>query len=207
MATFQPAPDCVQVTVEGSLDGQLTINDLFFRSSIGPRTPADVLALTAAIRDWYETSIAVMLNHNWEGRVVKGKGLSSPNPITALVSMTGVVGGETGDQLPNNCSMAVHFGTGLAGRSFSGRNYVPVLDRDDVVGNFIDSTWATAIVGGYQQLLFPSVVVPDGWIWVVISRVQGGVRPAEALFHEILSVSVVDLVVDSQRRRLPGRGA
>jgi hypothetical protein len=207
MATFQPAPDCVQVTVEGSLDGQLTINDLFFRSQIGPRTPADVLFLTQAIRDWYIDAVVPNLNHNWEGRVVKGRGLSSPNPITALAGMVDVVGALTGDQLPNNCTMAVHFGTGMAGRSFSGRNYVPVLDRDFVIGNVIDSAWANDIVLAYMQLVFPGAVVPDGWIWVIISRVQGGVRPAEALFHEITSVSVVDRIVDSQRRRLPGRGA
>lgn len=207
MPTFQPVPDCVQVTVEGSLDGQLTINDLFFRSTIGPRTAADVLVLTQAIATWYDSSIAARLNHNWEGRVAKGRGLSNPNPIVVLQTMVGVVGQKTGDQLPNNCTMAVHFGTGQSGRSFSGRNYVPVLDRDDVVGNFIDSTWAGEIVTAYTDLIFPGPVVPDGWIWVIVSRVQGGVRPAEGLFHEVMNVSVVDLVVDSQRRRLPGRGA
>lgn len=207
MPTFQPAPDCVQVTVEGSLDGQLTINDLFFRSTIGPRTAPDVVALTAAIAGWWGDSIATRINHNWSGRVAKGRGLSSANPFVALVSMVGSDGQISGDQLPNNCSMAVHFGTGLSGRSFSGRNYIPVLSRSDVVGNFVDADWASSIVNAYSDLIFPGPIVPDGWIWVVVSRVQGGVRPAEALFHEILSTSVVDLVVDSQRRRLPGRGA
>lgn len=207
MPTFQPAPECVQVTIEGSVDGQLTINDLFFRSTIGPRPAADTLALTVAIAGWYAASVATLLNHNWEGRTAKGRGLSTSNPFVALSNMVGVTGGGTGDQLPNNCSMAVHFGTGMAGRSFSGRNYVPVLDRDDVVGNFVDASWAGSIVAAYEELIFPGTVVPDGWIWVVVSRVQGGVRPAEALFHEIISVTVVDLVVDSQRRRLPGRGA
>lgn len=207
MPTFQPAPDCVQITIEGSLDGQLTINDLFFRSQIGPRTAAEVNTLNLAISGWYAASVATQLNHNWEGRVSKARGLSTPNPFVGLSSMVGVTGGGAGDQLPNNCSMAVHFGTGAAGRSRQGRNYVPVLDRDDVVGNFIDSGWAAGIVTAYEELLFPGSIVPDGWIWVVVSRMQGGVRPAEAQFHEISSVSVVDLVVDSQRRRLPGRGA
>lgn len=207
MATFQPVEDCVQVTIEGSLDGQLTINDLYFRSTIGPRTAPDVVALTTAIANWYGATMAPLLNENWEGRVAKGKGLSSATPFVALVSMTGVVGEQTGDQLPNNCTMAVHFATGAAGRSRQGRNYVPVLDRDDVVGNFIDSGWAANVVTAYSELIFPGSYVPDGWIWVVVSRMQGGVRPPEGEFHEILSVSVVDLVVDSQRRRLPGRGA
>lgn len=207
MPTFQPAPDCVTVTIEGSVDGQLTINDLSFRSQIGPRTAPDVLALTTAIGAWYVSEVIPWLNHNYTARVAKGRGLSSANPFVALSSLGNEPGAETGDQLPNNCSMAVHFGTGSAGRSYQGRNYVPVLDRDDVVGNFIDAAWANNIVTAYQSLLFPGDIVPDGWIWVIISRVQGGVRPAEALFHEVSSVSVVDLVVDSMRRRLPGRGA
>lgn len=203
---FQPAPDCVLVQLEGSLDGQQTINDLSFRSTIGPRTAADVIELLTAIADWYTGQLVPFFNIAWQGRRAKAKGLSNENAFAAEISMIGSDGLVTGEAMPNNVTMSVSFQTGLSGRSHRGRNYVPGLSDSIVDGNIIDSSWAASIATAYQGLVFPSEFVPDGWVWVIISRQQDGVVPAEALFFEVVLATAIDLVVDSQRRRLPGRG-
>lgn len=205
---FVPFEDCVQVTIQGRVDGQLTVNDLAFRSSTGPRTLADVNALVAAIGVWYDSSIATRLNEAWSGLVLTGKGLTNPNGLEVTQDFSATVGQISGEAAPNNCSMCVSFRTGLSGRSFRGRNYVPVLTNSEVTGNMIDATWAAAIVAAYNDLTFPANIgiLPGGWEWVVLSRFAGGVERSVGVFTEITNVLVTDLVVDSQRRRLPGRG-
>lgn len=203
---FIPVPDCVQITIEGSLDGQQTINDLYFRSSIGPRSAADVSALAAAIAGWVVGFYAPLLNVAWLGRKVTARGLSNVDGFTAEVSLLANDGAVAGEAMPNNVSMAVSFRTGSAGRSSHGRNFVPALSDVNVDGNNIDSTWAQSVVDAYSELVFPGTVLPGGWVWVVVSRFTNNEPRSEGTFKEILTVSVTDLIVDSMRSRLPGRG-
>lgn len=205
---FVPFEDCVQVTIQGHVDGQLTVNDLAFRSSTGPRSLADVNALATAIESWYDGGMAGLLNEAWAGSLITAKGLTNPNGLIVEHDFSYSVGGVSGEAAPNNCSMCVSFRTGLSGRSFRGRNYVPVLTNSQVTGNMIDSAWATSVVNEYAALVFPASVgvLPGGWEWVVLSRFAGNVERTTGVFTEITNVLVTDLVVDSQRRRLPGRG-
>jgi len=203
---FVPVPDCVGVKIEGRIDNQQTINDVYFRSTIGPRGLSDVQFLAGAVANWYNTNIVPQLNVGWTGVRAMARGLTNAAGIVYEVSMSTSVGAITGEALPNNVSMAVKFGTGLAGRSNHGRNYVPALSDSIVDGNNIDPDWATAVIDGYSTLLFPSSVLPDGWIWVVVSRFTNGEPRVTGLFQEVTSVGVTDLIVDSMRSRLPGRG-
>lgn len=203
---FIPVPDCVAVKIEGSLDGQQTINDLYFRSTIGPRSAADVVALAASIATWVEVWLAPLLNVAWLGRKVSARGLSNAEGFTSEVSLLGIDGAVAGEAMPNNVSMAVSFRTGMAGRSSHGRNFVPALSDVNVDGNNIDPTWATDVVTAYSELVFPGTILPGGWIWAVVSRFTNNEPRAEGTFKEIFTVSVTDLIVDSMRSRLPGRG-
>lgn len=203
---FVPVPDCVQIKFEGRIDNQQTINDLYFRSTIGPRSAADVQLLNGQLASWYAGFIAPQLNVGWTGVRAIARGLTNEIGFTAEASMATAAGAVTGEAMPNNVSMAVKFSTGLAGRSNHGRNYVPALSDSIVDGNNIDPDWATAVVDAYAQLIFPGSVLPGGWIWVVVSRRTNGDWRTTGVFQEVLAVSVTDLIVDSMRSRLPGRG-
>lgn len=203
---FIPVVDTAHVRIEGSVDSQETINDLYFRRTTGAITSADLLALVNAMETWVEDNLAPQLNEAWSGRKVVGRDLTLVNGFVAEASLTGIVGGIAGEAAPNNCTIAVSFRTALSGRNYRGRNYVPVLTNSQVTGNLVDSGWALTIAGVYQELLFPSTVLPDGWIWVVVSRFIDNLPRLTGVFTEIQSVVFTDLVVDSQRRRLPGRG-
>lgn len=203
---FVPVPDCVQCQIEGRVDAQTVINDLYFRSTIGPRSAVDVTALATALAGWMDATYAPLLNSVYTGVRVRARGLTNPDGFVSEVSLAGTVGGVVGGAAPNNVSMAVSFRTGLGGRSQRGRNYVPIMSKVDLDGNNISGTFAADVVDAYSDLLFPGPVLPGGWIWVVVSRITGGEPRAEGIFHEVMSVLVVDLIVDSMRRRLPGRG-
>jgi hypothetical protein len=76
--------------------------------------------------------------------------------------------------------------------------------------NQIDSATAAAFVDAYSLLLDFGQDI--GASWVVVSRFSGvdangdPIPRAAGVTTPITSVLVVDNIVDSQRRRLPGRG-
>jgi len=204
--TFIPVPDVAHIRIEGRVDSQQTINDLYFRHTTGPMAATDLNALAFAIATWNGNSYAPLLNEAWTGVQVAGRDLTSVNSFVSSQGITGQAGGVTGEAAPNNCSMAVSFRTAVSGRSNRGRNYVPVLTNSQVSENLIDSSWAQDIVNAYSELLFGGGALPAGWVWVVVSRFTGGLPRTVGTFNEIFSVLVTDLIVDSMRTRLPGRG-
>lgn len=203
---FIPVENTAHVRVEGRVDNQQVINDLYFRHTTGPIAAADIQALASAIAAWGVGFYAPFLNEAWTGVKVAARDLTTALGFVAEASLAGAVGGVTGEAAPNNCTMAVSFRTAFAGRSFRGRNYVPCLTNSQVTGNNIDADWAQSVVDAYSELLFGGGSLPGGWVWVVVSRFTNLEPRVAGLFNEVFAVVVSDLIVDSQRRRLPGRG-
>jgi len=203
---FIPVPDTAQIRIEGRVDGQQTINDLYFHHTTGPIAASDLNALTLAIAIWNGNSYAPLLNEAWTGVQVTGRDLTSQVGFTSVSGITGQQGGVTGEAAPNNCSMAVSFRTAFSGRSNRGRNYVPVLTNSEVTENTIDTTFQLDVVNAYKELIFGGGALPAGWIWVVVSRFTGGLPRTTGVFNEVFNVLVTDSIVDSMRTRLPGRG-
>lgn len=203
---FISVPDCVQAQIIGHIDSCLTINNLYFRSTIGPRSSADLDALAVALRTWVIDTLAPLYNVGWTGTTLRVRGLTNAFGLIREAQLSLAAGAVTGEMMPNNVSMAVSFRTGVAGRSNHGRNYIPALSDSVVDGNNIDPTWAEDVRAAYEQLVFPTAVLPGGWIWVVVSRVLNNEPRAEGVFQEITEVILTDLIVDSMRSRLPGRG-
>jgi len=203
---FIPVPDTAHVRLEGRVDAQQVINDLYFRHTTGPIAAADLGGLLTALASWQFSSMAPLWNEAWSGVQISGRDLTSVTGFVGTTSTVGVVGGTSGEAAPNNCTMAVSFRSALAGRSFRGRNYVPVLTNSQVTGNLIDTSWQADVVAGYSELIFGGGALPAGWVWVVVSRFTNSAPRTTGIFSEIFNVIVTDNVVDSQRRRLPGRG-
>jgi len=203
---FIPVADVAHVRIEGRMDNQQTVNDLYFRHTTGPIAAADLQGLVVAASTWVISFLAPTLNEGWSGVKCAGRDLTSALGFVAESGLVGVVGGTAGEAAPNNCSMAVSFRTAFAGRSFRGRNYVPCLTNSQVNGNNIDADWAQSVVDAYSELLFGGGSLPAGWVWVVVSRFTNNEPRVAGLFNEVFAVTVTDLIVDSQRRRLPGRG-
>lgn len=104
-----------------------------------------------------------------------------------------------------NATYAIKFATGLSGRSNRGRMYFPCLQNTGVASGLLISTYAAQLVAAVAAF-FQGIFVATGDIHVVVSyqtdcewRTGGNPVPVTAY-------TAVDLAVDSQRRRLPGRG-
>jgi len=120
----------------------------------------------------------------------------------------------TAKSFPGNVTMAVSFRTSAAGRSGRGRNYIAgLVDLRD--GNsLLDDVYAGQLVDAWSGLR--TLGSEDGWAQVVVSRysgytiVDGKKVPtprAEGITNEVNTILLTDRTLDSQRRRLPGRGS
>lgn len=103
------------------------------------------------------------------------------------------------DLMPANVALVISWRTGIAGRKYRGRTYWYGGGDADAAGSLPNSGWGT------------SVATVAGLIGTFVN--SGGVAVVLAVASRVLNAStpvnafVIDAVLDSQRKRLPLRGA
>lgn len=195
-----------KATIRSLVDGQTMINDLSFRNEVsGSSDPIELGNLALALQNWYTASIIPLLSEDVVYGVTRVRDLSTDPGFEAEVSGSSV-GGVASEAAPNNVCAVPSFRTGVAGRSFRGRNYISGIPNSDISINVLSGDLVLAIIDAYGQLLPGGSVLPTNWEWVVVSYFTGGALRPVGLTSAITSVIFTDTVVDSQRRRLPGRG-
>lgn len=201
---FQAVPNTALVCINGTLFGQEIQNTLYFEKA-GGYIMADLLDLAAVVRSWYFTNVMPILSNDYVFREITAQDISAEaGEIAFNTAGTGTAGGNTAPSLPGSVAIAVSFRTGLAGRSYRGRNYLSGLVEAGVTGNTLADVTRTAITTAYAELL--DVLSDTDFVWGVVSRVTAGLPRPVGIITAITSVIIVDAFVDSQRRRLSGRG-
>jgi hypothetical protein len=203
---FVPKTDAAQVNLRFTLLDQQIENTLYFLYNTGGLTEAEMITLGDDLLTWWATEIAAPLVDDLELREAYVTDMTTQfSPAVTVTPTSAITGGATSDPLPNNVSLCVSFRTSGRGRSARGRNYVGGWSEGSVAGNLVASGTAETIRSGYEELTKPTTFTDD-WTWIVYSRfAQGNPRP-QAFTPPVTSVVLTDLTVDSQRRRLPGRG-
>jgi hypothetical protein len=110
--------------------------------------------------------------------------------------------------MPNQNALAVKKSTGVPGRSGRGRWFWPVwasvsLSNQNTVAAASANAWTAALAAMQAAIEGGTYPCQVG----IVSKQTGGAARASGVFYQITSWSVSDLTIDSQRRRLPGRGA
>jgi hypothetical protein len=202
---FVPVPDVALAELIYIWEDQIVENTLYFAKD-GGWGGSDLSVLADQLLDWWNSNAKSFTNVNAALQEIKITDLSSDTaPTFSLTAGLPIAGDATGDPLPNNCSLTISFRTAGRGRSSRGRNYIVGLSESATSGNVVDPTVIADIKNAYEvinstvQDLLPAH-------HVVVSRVHNKVPRTEGLAQEITSYQVVDPFVDSQRRRLPGRG-
>ena len=130
---------------------------------------------------------------------------SSTAPSFATSFSPALTGDVVSDTGPNNSCWTIQFATAQRGRSFRGRNYIGGIPLSVVAGNYITVAAAGAFVGAYTNLVDFGVL--DLGIHVVVSHFTNGGPRVSGVTTPVISYRYADLAMDSQRRRLPGRGS
>lgn len=201
---FVPVPETLMVELRQELSGQQVENTLYFKKS-GGWTENDAGILGDELASKWTDVMAPVLSVQLQLTSIHLTDLSSQFSFaTDFVPAASIPGEVGGDCTPNNCALCVSFRSAARGRSGRGRNYVAGLAESLVSLNQFDPTAAIEIVSFYQSLT--AIALDVDAQWVVVSRWENGLPREEGLARVVRSVLLVDLVIDSQRRRLPGRG-
>jgi len=210
---FVPVSNTAMVEIRFLLDDQHIENTLYFERADAV-TSENLTSLNNAVLAWWIDNMSTLQPTALQlSEIVCTDLTSDSGPQVTLAPPVAQFGSVDSPVLPNNVSLAISFRTGLRGRSFRGRNYIPALWEGGVIGNTVGTTIVDAFATAYTELITDTGVADAGYTWAVVSRfsgVDGDGKPIPretGLSTPVASVVIVDATVDSMRRRLPGRGA
>lgn len=202
---FIPVADTVEVELFQFLHGQKIENTLGFRLA-GGFGAGEVIDLWNNLLIWWSTSFSDQLSNQLTLRGSKITDLSTvSSPAYEFNAPTpNPGGGGAGQALPGNANLVVSFRTLARGRSYRGRNYVCGLPENLVDGNTVANSLVAALQAAYNGLR--ALPFDNPWEHVVISRFNAGAPRTTGVATKVTNAVVVDPYIDSQRRRLTGRG-
>jgi len=194
------------VRLQYTLSTQLVENEFYFVSIAPPtETVMDELAdvmLDWAVDDWHNL---LPLNCAVTGCVVEC--LDPAFLFTKPYTLPSPVSGAGANGAPNNVSFSVQ--RVILGRYKGGhpRLYVPGIRDDKITSiNTLNGAHADLIVDTLNALNTLMIASTSTFQPVCLRTTGEGATPTEPLPVAISSYRYRDLTLDSQRRRLPGRG-
>jgi len=202
---FIPVDQVASVELRYLYFGEQVENTLYFYNTDNI-SPGHMTALGNYIDDWWNAQIkplqstAVIMREIYITDLSDVEGPTVTNIDSA--GLTGAVAGSAGQ--PGNVSIALSYRSSARGRSGRGRNYFIGLTEFDVVENTVLQAKLDAITLAYEELI---VNPPTDWYWAVVSRYHDNAPRTEGIARAVISCGFTDNWVDSQRRRLKGRGS
>ena len=201
---FISVPNTCSVELIFDVFGQKCEN-VYHVTQGGSWTEEDLTTLAPTFVDWWN-AYGKALAHDGVSLtkiVLKDMGSQTGPAIEYSVGLPSAGAYATGDNMPLNVTAAISFGTALRGRSYRGRVYQIGLTSSMVVNNQLNSTYRAALIAGYAALVAAVAIASQSM--VVVSKFSNKAPRAIGVHTSITSVNV-DVNLDSQRRRLTGRG-
>lgn len=201
-------PLAAQITMEGLLYGQQYINRFYVTRTDG--LPWDVASLDEAAQkaeSFFGTDLAPLVVTGLQMTEIRARQMA-PDIALQVIRPTGLAGTSPEEPSPNAIAACMTLSTGLAGRSARGRLYVGGIPENATNGNQFTALYVAELNNAFQDGLlsrFANTGTVDMQI-VVYSQFTGSAERPVALLTPVTAIGMRDNVVDTQRRRLPGRG-
>lgn len=205
---YIPVPDTAQVEMVALMAGQRTQWVLHYKKDpVGnydvPALSDLAAALVAAING---ASVKGLFPTTWSLIEVRAIDMEDQfGPAVSASSGLPIVGTRAGGQLPNNVALVLTKRTSARGRSFRGRLYFGPLVEADVTDNTVSGAIVTSIIGNLGAVLLTVVGASFTHRLQVVSRFTNNAARVTGIATQVTGWTS-DGIVDSQRRRLPGRG-
>lgn len=205
MATI-PVENVAEVEIRQMIFGQLIENTLYFLLNDG-WSPELLSDLATSVGVWFIEEVLPSLSAEISVREVLARDLSTGASAQGIYSPPANAGASGANAAPSNVAIAISLRTALAGRSFRGRNFIAGISNANTIENQVDTATADIIVAAYNLMMgtYVSAAVP-GVSWGVVSRFADGAARVAGVFTPIVLASLTDYFIDSQRKRLTGRG-
>jgi len=204
MSEFVEVPDVAMFELRFQLYGQKIENTLYFREALS-WSSASLLDQCEALYVWWNSRLREQMSVSLGLYSIAGTSLQTPEaPAVEFTLPTPVFGEQIQTAMPGNVAITVTFKTNQRGRSFTGRNYISGIPSNQVVGNTVDVNWCADLAAAYNAILtdVPEIL----GTWVVVSRFHNKAPRAVGLDTAVRNAVMTDNHIDSQRRRLNGRG-
>lgn len=202
---FIPIPNAIRASIEAIYGGQKVVLTLGWEKA-GAVVEQDLNDLNDALEDWVSTHLfsAVSDQLSFTG-VTSTDQTTESSPSIYKAFTPAISGNQANEATPGNVAAVVSFLTDLRGRSYRGRNYVPGIDSAAFTspGN-LGAAFAAVLLAAYTAL--SDVTTATNLTHSVLSTHHNGAPRVTGVATPVSSYSI-DLKSDSQRRRLPGRGA
>jgi len=203
---FIPTPNGIKVCLKFSKAGQQVCNVFHV---LGPNDVTEtILAEIASIflNNWV-TDLKPAVSSDTTLQSIEVTDISTFGGI-GIEYTTGLPQSGTGSgaSLPNNVTVATKLLTGHTGRNFRGRSYFNGMTTDLITSDkqHIVSGLVTALNTFFSDVISDLTAVDMAL--AVLSLVTGGVPRTAGVLTAVTNV-LTNLTLDSQRRRLPERGA
>lgn len=215
---FIPAENTAQVRVNQTLHGQ-KITNTFYVTKNAEWGTADLVALANLFISWWNDDLSDNLSVNLGLTSVSARSMQAEDAPGVEIAAPALSVGLLPEQAATgNVAFVVKHVTGLTGRNRRGRSFVAGLTEVQVEGNLVAALTRDTILVAFGELrdrLIAAGYVPvvasfyDGTALVPLGDGQIVKRPVprDAALLTPIEGYVADVELDSQRRRLTGRGA
>lgn len=215
---FIPAVKTAQVKVNQRLHGQ-TVENVWYVSNETGWSSAELAALADLVITWWNDHYADNVHGDLTLVSVSARDMTTEDAAGVEIQAPPGSGGNllSSGGMPGNVALTVKFKSGLTGRNRNGRTYLAGFSEENVNGNTITDARRDGILVAFGQLRdaylgagYEPVVASfyDGVQLVDLPNGETRKRPiprATALLTSIEQYTA-DTNLDSQRRRLAGRG-
>lgn len=204
---FIASPNIIECQLRGTMDGQRVMNRINVRVG-GTPTAGDCTTVASNLATWWNGNVKALIPASVTIREIYCKSMAVQNGPEATYSAGYPLAGTwaTGGAAPNNVSLCASLRTGLTGRSARGRWYWYGVPNDKITLSAIDAGYVASVVGALDNL--NTLLTSLSAAWVIVSHFNSGIpRVGGPVYFNVVDILCVDNTVDSQRRRLPGRGA
>ncbi|HEY9758907.1 MAG TPA: hypothetical protein V6C97_27305 [Oculatellaceae cyanobacterium] len=201
---FIPTAGAVRTDMQFLLNNQ-QVHNIFWFSREANWTEAEREALNDALKTWWDTTGKTYFS----GQLVLTQ-ITTVNqetasaPSSTLIVSPGIAGTVSGATVPTHTACCATLRTDLRGRSYRGRTYLGGVPSGGLADNL---TFTTTFVANVITALtaLKTAIEALGAVWVVVSKYTNKIPRAAGTKTPITAIAV-DTYIDSQRRRLGGRG-
>lgn len=200
---FIPIPNVAQVGMRFTQDNQEVAN-VYHVAFAGPADAPLLNQIGNRFILWWTSELRPLVSSTVTLREVSVVDQSVENGVGVVTADTLPLAGLNGNNaMPNGTTIAVKWSTGRTGRSYRGRTFHIGLTESQVTANAIENAFAATLRGVYAALVLD--LKGDLTPLVVASRYSNNAPRTTGISTEVLAATI-NPIIDSQRRRLPGRG-
>lgn len=201
---FIPSANVVKLEMCFNLWDQQTENVFHLKHGSSDPDTASLELLCAFFKNWYNDGIKGYTHEHMVLRLIRATIMTTQtSPGIEYATGLPIAGTDTtGKELPGNVAVGIKWTTGLRGRSYRGRTYLAGFTTTHVDGNNLTDPDLSVLEDKIGDLIDS---MEAGYVLGVNSEFQNGAWLTNAVFTPITGFTLVR-TIDSQRRRLTGRG-